>query len=147
MIYTIAPVQQNTFHSESEVTQAIQAGDLAWRAKFPWSNKLQLADKHSSIKIKDDMTELFVNLAGRTLPEAIAMDKGSYTYFEMHSNDSLELVERLLSIHGPHMKGRATFFASEATLAILNCAQRYLVLLKSIPFHDIYPRRGHYAVE
>ena len=57
----------------------------------------------------------------------------------MHGNVSLELVERLLSIHGPHMKGRATFFASEATLAILNCAQRYLVLLKSIPFHDIYP--------
>jgi hypothetical protein len=147
MIYTIAPARQNTFHSGSEVTQAIQAGDLARKAKFPWSNKLQVADEHSSIKTKDDMTGLFVNLAGRTLPEAIAMNRGSYMYFEIHGNVSLELEERLLSIDGPHVKGRATFFASEATPAILNCAQRYLVLLKSIPFNDIYPRRGHCAVE
>lgn len=139
MICTFALVRQNTFHSESEVTQAIQAGDLAWKAQFPWGGKLQLADEHSSIEIEDDMTALFVNLTGRALPEAIATGKGSYPYFEMHGTVSLELEEGLLSIHGAHVEGRATFFASEAMPPILNCALRYLALLKSIPFHDIYP--------
>jgi len=85
------------------------------------------------------MTALFVNLAGRALPEAIAMGKGCYTYFEMHGNVSLELEERLLSIDGAYVEGRAIFFASAAMPTILNYARRYLALLKSIPFHDIYP--------
>lgn len=55
----------------------------------------------------------------------------------MHGNVLLELEEGLLSVHGAY--DWATFFASEAMPAILNYARRYLALLKSIPFHDIYP--------
>lgn len=78
MICTFVLVRQNTFHPESEVTQAIQAGVLAWTAQFPWSGKLQLADEHSSIEIEDDMTALFINLTCRALPEAIATGTGCY---------------------------------------------------------------------
>jgi len=139
MICTFALVRQNTFHPETEVKQAIQAGDPGWKAKFPWSGKLILADEHCSIEIEDDMTALFVNLTGKALPDAIATGKGSYPYFEMHGNVSLELDEGLLSIHGAYVEGGATFFAGQAMPAILNCGRRYLALLESIPFHDIYP--------
>lgn len=137
---TYALVLNNHFYPESQVDKAIRGCDLEWMQKFPWSGKVILADEHSSTWIEDEMTPLFVNLAGRALIEAIETGKGTYPYFEMYGNVKVDLQDGLLSIHGDFVPGISTFFAYEAIVSILNCGKRYVQLLECIPVPELYPK-------
>ncbi|MFN8395196.1 MAG: hypothetical protein U0176_11150 [Bacteroidia bacterium] len=137
---TYALVLNNQFYPELQVNQAIKGGDLVWKQKFPWSGKVVLADEYSSTWIEDEMTPLFVNLAGSALVEALESGKGNYPYFEMYGNVSVEIEDGLLTISGDFVPGKATFFAFEAIQSILVCGVRYVQLLEAIPFPEIFPK-------